>query len=88
MPSSSILLHGCFLVSTLFGTSIPTSFNILNGFQEIRKFSIYTVATEVAKILLVKDHAHKEKESFHVKPKESTCATFAVGQFNSKVLFG
>ena len=23
-----VLLHGCFLVSTLFGTTIPTSFNI------------------------------------------------------------
>ena len=34
------------------------------------------------KILLVKDHACKGKESFHVKTKDSTCAAFAVGQFN------
>ena len=34
------------------------------------------------KILLVKDHARKGKESFHVKTKDSTCAAFAVGQFN------
>ena len=27
----AVLLHGCFLVSTLFGTSSPTYFNILNG---------------------------------------------------------
>ena len=38
--------------------------------------------SKVTKILLVKDHARKGKESFHVKTKDSTCATFAVGQFN------
>ena len=30
MPSSPVLLYGCFLVSTVFCTSSPTSFNILN----------------------------------------------------------
>ena len=34
------------------------------------------------KILLVKDHARKGKESFHIKTKDTyTCAAFAVGQF-------
>ena len=53
-----------------------------NGFQQIRKICDYTVVSKVTKILLVKDHARKGKESFHVKTKDSTCATFAVGQFN------
>ena len=30
------------------------------------------------KILLVKDHARKGKESFHVKTKDSTCAAFVI----------
>ena len=53
-----------------------------NGFRQIRKICDYTVVSKVTKILLVKDHARKGKESFHVKIKDSTCATFAVGQFN------
>ena len=53
-----------------------------NGFRQIRKICDYTVVSKVTKILLVKDHARKGKESFHVKTKDSTCATFAVGQFN------
>ena len=40
---------------------------IRNGFQQIRKFSIYTLASEVKMVLLVKDHARKGKESFHVR---------------------
>ena len=51
-------------------------------FQQIRKICDYTVSSKVTKILLVKDHVRKGKESFHVKIKDSTCATFAVGQFN------
>ena len=38
--------------------------------------------SEVTKSLFVKDHACKEKELFHVKTKESTCANFEVGQLN------
>ena len=53
-----------------------------NGFRQIRKICDYTVVSKVTKILLVKDHARKGKESFHVKTKDNTCATFAVGQFN------
>ena len=40
------------------------------------------LASEVMKILLVKDHTRKWKKSFHAKIIESTCATLAVGQFN------
>ena len=53
-----------------------------NGFQQIRKIFDYTVPSKVTKILLVKDHARNGKEPFCVKIIESTCATFAVGQFN------
>ena len=53
-----------------------------NGFRQIRKIYDYTVVSKVTKILLVKDHARKGKESFHVKTKDLTCAPFAVGQFN------
>ena len=42
----------------------------------IRKIGDYTVLSKVTKILLVKDHARKGKESFHVKTKDSTCAAF------------
>ena len=50
-----------------------------NGFQQIRKFFDYTLASEVTKILLVKDHTQNGKESFCAKTIESTYATFAVG---------
>ena len=56
--------------------------HIENGFQQIRKICNYRALSKVTKILLVKDHACKGKESFHVKTKDSTCAAFAVGQFN------
>ena len=41
-----------------------------------------TTLSKVTKILLVKGHACKGKELFHVKIKDSTCAVFTVGQFN------
>ena len=56
--------------------------HIENGFQQIRKICDYRALSKVTKILLVKDHTRKGKDSFHVKTKDSTCATFAVGQFN------
>ena len=55
-----------------------------NGFRQIRKICDYIVVSKVTKILLVKDHARKGKESFHVKTKDSTCATFAVCQFKEE----
>ena len=56
--------------------------HIENGFQQIRKNCDYRALSTVTKILLVKDHARKGKELFHVKTKDSTCAAFAIGQFN------
>ena len=56
--------------------------HIENGFQQITKICDYRALSKVMKILLVKDHACKGKESFHVKTKDSTCAAFVVGQFN------
>ena len=44
----------------------------------MRKFLDLYIVREVMRILLVKAHACKGKESFHVKTKESTCANFVV----------
>ena len=58
-----------------------------NGKWLPRSFLIYTVVHEVTKILLIKDHAHKGKELFHVKNKEATCGMPFCGrlfQLNSK----
>ena len=50
---------------------------IENGFQQIRKFLIYAVVSEVTKILLVRVMYARER-GHHVKTKDRTCA---VGQF-------
>ena len=51
-----------------------THAQIENGFQQIRKFLIYTVASEITKIHFSKDHACKKKELFHTKTKENAYA--------------
>ena len=63
---------GCDYLAFGNGKWLPTTKEVLDLY----------LASEVMKILLVKDHTRKWKESFHAKIIESTCATLAVGQFN------
>ena len=50
------LLHGCFFVSILFGTSIPTSCNILNELDlyiEVSMMCNYSSVSDLIECLLV-----------------------------------
>ena len=89
------LLFRCFLIMQTCLYKLHLSMKCRMHVQ--RKKMIYNKKEFVAlygSYTKVKDHVHKGMESFYVKTKKSTCATFAVGQFNwirrrwTKVWFG